>query len=322
MTGYYVHHLNPFLIRFSGEFGIRWYGLAYVLGFLAAYRLLLWFSRRGYSEVAPAQVGDFIFGAAFWGVLLGGRLGYLLFYDFAGFLGDPLRFFRVWDGGMASHGGILGIILFTYWYSRRHKVSWLGLGDNLVVAAPIGLFFGRLANFINGELYGRATSVPWAMQFPKELYENSALASRAALECATKIDPSLTSASAIVEASRQSEPVREILAGLLTPRHPSQIYEALLEGALLFTLLWIVRTRTRPAEGVVTGMFFLLYAVVRIVGEVFREPDAGIPLVWGLSRGQFLSLFMIAIGLLFILVAKKRGKPSHAPETAGSNAAR
>jgi phosphatidylglycerol:prolipoprotein diacylglycerol transferase len=281
-----------------------------VLGFLAGYQLLLWFSKHGYSELQPDKVGDFIFGTAFWGVLVGGRLGYILFYDFNEVLHDPVRLFRVWEGGMASHGGILGIILYTYWYSRRHKVSWLGLGDDLVVAAPIGLFCGRIANFINGELYGRITTVPWAVQFPKEILENRALADRASLEVATKIDPTLVDHYSIVEAAQTSEPVRQILAGILNPRHPSQIYEALLEGVFLFVALWFLRTKVRPLEGVVTGMFFILYAILRIIGEVFREPDAGIALTWGLSRGQFLSIFMIAIGAFFIVLAKKRQRPS------------
>jgi len=190
-------------------------------------------------------------------------------------------------------------------------------GDNLVVAAPIGLFCGRVANFINGELYGKVATVPWAVQFPKEIFENRALADRAALECATRVDPSLVQPEAIVQAAQTSEPVRQVLAQILPARHPSQIYEALLEGVLLFTVLWFVRTRTRPLEGFVTGIFFILYALLRIAGEVFREPDAGIALTWGLSRGQFLSLFMILIGAIFIAVAKMRGKPAPVPGSRG-----
>ncbi len=321
MLGYYVHHLSPFIIEFGNGFGIRWYGMAYVLGFLAGYALLHWFSKHGYSELSPDKVGDFIFGTAFWGVLVGGRLGYILFYDFNEVLHDPLRLFRVWEGGMASHGGILGIILYTYWYSRRHQISWLGLGDDLVVAAPIGLFCGRIANFINGELFGRITTVPWAVQFPKEILENRALADRASMAVASKIDPSLLEPHAIVEASQTSEPVRQVLSHILNPRHPSQIYEALLEGALLFAALWVLRTKVRPMQGVVTGVFFILYALLRIVGEMFREPDTGIALTWGLSRGQFLSLFMIAIGAVFIVMAKKRGKPSYHGESQEAKAA-
>lgn len=311
MLAYYIHHWSPFIVEFGHGWGIRWYGTAYVLGFFAAYQLLCWFSRRGYSDLPVARVGDFIAGVAFWGVLIGGRVGYTLFYDLSATLHDPLRFFKVWEGGMASHGGIAGIVLYTLWYSRKHHISWTGLGDNLVVAAPIGLFFGRLANFVNGELYGRVTHVSWAMQFPKELLEDPALADKAVLACATKVDPSLTNPDAIIDAARTSEPVRELLSHLLTPRHPSQLYEAALEGLALFAALWFLRTRTRAPEGFVTGAFFILYAAFRIFCEQFRQPDTGIAFTLGLTRGQFLSLFMIVIGAAFIAFSLMRLKPSH-----------
>jgi len=313
MLAYYVHHWSPFLIEFTPGVGIRWYGLAYVLGFLCGFLMLCRLARQGYSQLPEAKMGDFVFGLALFGVLLGGRLGYLIFYDFEGVFSDPLRFFRVWEGGMASHGGILGIVAFTFWYARRHHLSWTGLGDNLVVVAPIGIFFGRLANFINGELYGRVTAVPWAMQFPSELLENRALADRAVMACATRVDPGLVTPDAIIEAARTSEPVRAVLAELLTPRHPSQLYAAALEGAFLFLALWLLRTRLRLWEGVVTGAFFILYAAVRIFDEQFREPDVGIAFTLGLTRGQFLSLFLIVIGAAFIAVACRQRRPSPHP---------
>ncbi len=308
-----VHHWSPFIIEFGNGFGLRWYGTAYVLAFVCAYLLLRWFSRNGYSELPEAKVGEFIGGVAIWGVLLGGRIGYTLFYDFQSLLHDPLRLLRVWEGGMASHGGILGIVFYTLWYARRHKVSWTGLGDNLVVAAPLGLFFGRLANFVNGELYGRVTGVSWAMRFPRELQEDPELAQRAILTCVTTVDPRLTNPEAIIAAAQQSEPVRAILAGLLPARHPSQLYQAALEGALLFVALWVLRTRFRLHDGVVTGAFFILYALLRIVGEQFREPDVGVAFTLGLTRGQFLSVFMIGIGAAFIAWGMKRGRLSPHP---------
>jgi phosphatidylglycerol:prolipoprotein diacylglycerol transferase len=161
--------------------------------------------------------------------------------------------FEVWGGGMSAHGGMLGIVLFTLWYSRRHRISWTGIGDSLCVVAPVGLFCGRIANFINGELWGKPTTLPWAVIFPD--------------------DP--------------------------LPRHPSQIYEALLEGVLLFVVMWTLRTRIRVPRGVLTGVFFALYAVLRIVGEIFREPDAA----WALgplSAGQALSLGLIVMGVAFV----------------------
>ena len=158
MLAYYVHHFSPFIIQFTHGFGVRWYGAAYVCGFLCGYWLLCWMARKGYSELTVQQTGDFVAGACFWGVLVGGA-GYVLFYDFDAFLHDPLLPIRFWGGGgiagMASHGGILGLFFYTLWYAKRHKVYRTGLGDNIVVAAPIGIFFGRCANFINGELFGR-----------------------------------------------------------------------------------------------------------------------------------------------------------------------
>jgi phosphatidylglycerol---prolipoprotein diacylglyceryl transferase len=229
-------------------------------------------------------------------------------------LRDPLSIVRVWEGGMSSHGGMLGLIVFTFWYAWRHKISWTNLGDNLVVVAPIGLFFGRCANFINGELYGRAASVPWAMLFPKELLEpeNVAEADRA-LNAAQQIDPSLTTPEAIVSGLHSHPQLRAVLRPILTPRHPSQIYEALLEGVLLFTILWLVRTRTRQPDGVLTGLFFLCYAIFRIIVEYFREPDAS--LIAGFTRGQFFSFFLIAIGLAFIIVGKIRDRYAAAAQS-------
>jgi phosphatidylglycerol---prolipoprotein diacylglyceryl transferase len=235
------------------------------------------------------------------GVILGGRVGYVLFYK-PEMLRDPVSIFRVWEGGMSSHGGMLGLILFTLYYAYRHKLSWLNLGDNLVVTAPIGLFFGRCANFINGELYGRATNVGWAMQFPKELLDHSAEADKAVSNLQL-IDPNLTSPDAIIDAAGRPE-VKQVLGSILTPRHPSQLYEAFLEGILLFTILWIVRTRCRQPNGVLTGLFFICYAIFRIVVEYFREPDAS--LIAGFTRGQFFSFFLIAIGIAFVVAAKMR----------------
>lgn len=299
---YFVDNFDPFMFRLWDNVGPRWYGFAYVLAFVCGYLVVRHLSQRGYCDLPPNRVSDFITWAALFGVLLGGRLGYVLFYK-PEMLREPLSILRVWEGGMASHGGMIGLFLFTLYYARRHKISWLNLGDNLVVAAPIGLFFGRVANFINGELYGRAAHVSWAMQFPKELTESLTEADHA-LITAQKIDPTLNDAESIIEAARHSPQLTDALRGILTPRHPSQIYEALLEGVALFAILWFVRKRLRQPNGVLTGLFFICYAVFRIICEVFREPDAS--LVGPFTRGQFLSFFLIAIGLAFIVVAKLR----------------
>ena len=302
MLAYYVHDLDPLIFRLYDNVGPRWYGLAYVAAFVCSYFVYRKLAQRGFADLSVAKVGDFITGAALFGVIVGGRLGYVFFYK-PEMLREPMSIIRVWEGGMSSHGGMLGLLGFTFYYAWRHKISWTNLGDNLVVTAPIGLFFGRCANFINGELYGRATNVSWAMQFPKELTENIQEAERAMAECA-KIDPSLTSPEAIVAAARHQPAVKEALRSILTPRHPSQIYEAFFEGILLFSILWFVRTRMRQPNGVLTGLFFICYAIFRIIVENFREPDAS--LIAGFTRGQFFSFFLIAIGLAFVIVARLR----------------
>jgi len=304
LLAYYFHTFSPFLIELGNGFGIRWYGLAYVAAFLVGIGLYRDLARRGYSVLNPDQVSDFIIWGAIFGVLLGGRIGYMLLYNLEGFLHDPLSIIRVWDGGMASHGGMAGLILYTLWYARRHKVSWRNLGDNLVVVAPLGLLFGRLANFINGELYGRIATVPWAIQFPKALYSAPLETQSQVVAAASSLNPAWSSVEAVTEAARKSQEIRNILAAALAPRHPSQLYEAFLEGALLFTLLWLLRTRVKLPDGVLTGVFFIAYALLRIFGECFREPDAA--LTGALTRGQFLSLFLIAIGLVFIASARVR----------------
>ena len=216
--------------------------------------------------------------------MLGGRLGWVLFYGLDKVRAHPLDAFKLWEGGMASHGGILGLVIFTWVYARWQKVSWPGIGDNLVVVAPIGLFFGRVANFINGELWGREITAAhppaWAMQFPKEL---------------DAAQPEL-----VARAYAHDPAALQVLAGMLPLRHPSQIYEAGLEGVVLFTVLYFVRTRMRAPVGMLTGLFMILYATLRIIGEQFREPDVGIAFTWGLTRGQFLSLFMYVIGAGFV----------------------
>ncbi len=298
MLAFYLHTLSPFIWEIRPGFGLRWYGFAYVLAFAVGYWLYTWLSKRGYSELPPEKVGDFITWGAVFGVMLGGRLGHMLFYDFNAWRHDPLLFFRVWEGGMASHGGMIGLILFTLFYARKHRLSWTSIGDNLCVVAPVGLFFGRVANFINGELYGHPTTVSWAVQFPKELLDERALAERA-LDASVQIDSHYDTVGAIIDASRHDPRIVEMLRTLLPPRHPSQIYEACLEGLVLFCALWFLRTKVRVPRGVITGAFFVLYALLRIFGEIFRVPDA--PLTGPFTRGQFLSLFFVAIGAAFIV---------------------
>jgi len=302
MLAYYLDDLDPIIFRIYDNVGPRWYGLAYVLAFISSFVLFLWLAKRGYADLPVERVGDFITGAALFGVIIGGRLGYVFFYN-PEMLRAPLSILRVWEGGMSSHGGMIGLLLFTLYYAHRHKISWMNLGDNLGVTAPVGLFFGRCANFINGELYGRITTVPWAIQFPKELLDHPTEANRAIASC-SQIDPSLSTPEAIVAAVHRQPQVAATLRSILPPRHPSQLYEAFFEGIVLFAILWFVRTRTRQPNGMLMGLFFTCYAIFRIVIEYFREPDA--TLIGHFTRGQFFSFFLIAIGLGFVVTAKMR----------------
>lgn len=252
---YWTHNLNPVVFHLWGPLAVRWYGLAYLAGFLGGYLLLLRLSKRGKFPVPPDELSNFIVHVAIYGVFLGGRLGYVLFYAWDTFIHDPLFLFRVWEGGMASHGGILGVILVTLWTARKKKIPFWNLTDGLALAAPIGLFFGRIANFINGELWGRPTDAPWAVIFP--------------------------------DADSQ-------------PRHPSQLYEAFGEGFLLFTALWLIRrTAWGKREGSVSASFLIIYALARIAGEFFREPDSTVYFGW-LTKGQLYSSFMILTAVIIL----------------------
>ncbi len=262
---FWVHNLSPFLGPHWGNVGIRYYGLGYVLGFLSAAWLLVRYARAGLSQLPANKIGDLMVALVF-GVMLGGRVGSFLLYNPRQLLSDPLSFFRVWDGGMASHGGFIGVAVALWWFSRAEKIPFLHLGDLIVSAAPPGLFFVRVANFINGELWGKPTRVAWAVIFP-----------------------------------RSEEPGTPV--HLMLPRHPSQLYEAALEGLVLLAFMqwrfWksdIVRTQ----PGRLAGEFLLGYSVLRVIGEMFREPDVGVSLIFGLSRGTFYSLFVVAAGVALI----------------------
>src|SRR5437879_793350 len=297
MLAYYVHDLDPLIFRLWDNVGPRWYGLGYVLAFLAGFLIYRVLVRRGYADLPLEKVGDFITGCALFGVIVGGRLGYVFFYK-PEMLREPLSILRVWQGGMSSHGGMIGLLAFTFYYARRHKISWRNLCDNLGVTAPLGLFFGRCANFINGELYGRAANVPWAVQFPKELLDHPTEADRAVAAC-VQIDPSLATPEAIVAAVHRQSQVAAPLRSILTPRHPSQLYEAFSEGIVLFAILWIVRARRRQPNGVLTGLFFISYVILRIVVESFHVTDA--MLVDGLTRSQLFSLSLVPMAIGWIV---------------------
>ena len=324
----YVHDLSPVLVRFNDAIQLRWYGLAYLGAFVVGAWLLNILAKRKRWVLPAGTAGDFIFAAGIFGVFLGGRLGYMLFYygpkhGWSWLWENPLIAFKVWEGGMASHGGILGLVIFTWVYARRKKVSWRGLGDGLCVVSPLGLFFGRMANFINGELYGRTTQgVAWAMKFPLALLDEKQPEGprlQDALEAAAEASPGFGEIYSKAVAmgpqgpsdqqlfdqmlgfQRQEPAISKAIEPFLEPRHPSQLYEGALEGLALFAILWFVRVRYPKApQGVLTGLFFIFYALFRIFAEQFREPDAEKFFNEMLTRGQFLSLFMIVAGVIFL----------------------
>ena len=261
---YWVHSFSPFLGPHWGNFGIRYYGLAYLLGFAGAVWLLHRYHRAGRSPLGGSTITDLITYLVF-GVMLGGRIGYFLLYQSDLIFRDPLALLRVWEGGMASHGGFVGVVVALLLFARKHRVPFFQVSDLIVTTAPLGLLFGRLANFINGELYGKVTDVSWAVIFP--------------------------------QSAAPGTPVQ-----LIEPRHPSQLYEAALEGALLLAFMqwrfWRSDVaRTQP--GRLGGEFLIAYALVRMFCELFREPDAA--LILGVSRGTFYSVFLIGAGLVLVL---------------------
>lgn len=332
----YVHDLDPVIFSISEKIKLRWYGLSYVLGFAAAYYILLRLSRRQLWVVAEEKVADVVTFTAIFGVFLGGRIGYVLFYmlpepgGLEKIMSDPLVIVAVWKGGMASHGGILGIMLFTLFYSWRHKLSWPALGDGFAIVAPLGVFFGRIANFINGELHGTLTDEKnwYAVKFPQSLYqegneENLQSALReAALTGDERVAEVLTPFQDvggyyqlpfeyfhhhIEPIARDNPAVLEALGNHTPARHPSQLYEGVLEGLLVFLILYGMRVfLPKIWHGVISGSFFIIYAVFRILVENVREPDSA--RVLGVTKGQFYSYFMIVIGIGFLVYAWKSRK--------------
>ena len=259
-----VHpEFDPIAIQI-GPVAVRWYGLMYLVGFIGGLLLARWRVRRhpdlGWSK---HDIDDLLFYCII-GVVLGGRLGYVLFYKLGEYLHDPIKILYLWEGGMSFHGGFLGVILAMAWYARRSRRHWFAVTDFLAPLAPIGLGAGRLGNFINGELWGRAAdpSLPWAMVFPQ--------------------------------------------SGSAVARHPSQLYQMLLEGLLLFVLLWWYARRPRGL-GQVSGAFLAGYGLFRFIAEFFRQPDSFLGLLaLGMSMGQWLCLPMIAAGVLLWAWAGRR----------------
>jgi phosphatidylglycerol---prolipoprotein diacylglyceryl transferase len=254
---------DPVLIQ-VGPLAIRWYALAYITALVVGWRLVRRLATRSPAVATPLQVDDFLTWATL-GVVIGGRLGYVLFYQPGRFLAHPLEILQVWTGGMSFHGGMLGVAVAIAWYCRREHIPILGFADRISVVAPMGLGLGRIANFINGELWGREAPdwLPWAMIFP---------------------------------------------GGGPVPRHPSQIYQALMEGLILFIITWTLSRResVRARFGMLTGVFLAGYAIARSVGELFRQPDAFLGfLIAGATMGQLLSVPMLVAGIFLIVWSRR-----------------
>jgi phosphatidylglycerol---prolipoprotein diacylglyceryl transferase len=261
-----------------GFFQLRWYSLAYLFGIILGWWYLLRLLREPGAPMARRHADDMVFFATI-GIIVGGRLGYVLFYRPMDYLRQPLEIVQLWDGGMSFHGGVIGVSLGILWMARKHGLDWLRIHDYVACCIPFGLFLGRVANFVNAELWGRETDLPWGIVFPN--------------------------------------------AGGV-PRHPSQLYEAILEGIVLFIILWLLfwKTKARWQPGKLVGAFILVYGISRFLVELVRQPDRGLEnLSWGLSMGQTLSLPMILGGLYLVLTARRRAErvkpiPDDVPATA------
>lgn len=335
----WLHDLNPFIIQFAGGFGLRWYGTSYAAGFVVAYFLLCWLHRRGVTPMTPQRIADSMLILCL-GVVGGGRLGYILFYD-------PALLWTItpgapwWgplmlaNGGMSSHGGMLGVLAACWWIWRsglKHaddpsqRLPLLHLMDLTALVCTPGLFFGRLANFINGELLGDIVAAPgkeapwWAVKFPQERFSDMepTLSASQQQQLAEIIntyrignESDVTTWDRLLELIRSHTPAGHEAAAKIAPlisaRHPSQLYQAAAEGLILGIILLITWHRPRK-PGVIVALFLAIYGVLRVLTELYRLPDAHLTVqrILGLSRGQWLSVVMIAFGLLCLYLASRR----------------
>ncbi|MBN1902601.1 prolipoprotein diacylglyceryl transferase [Candidatus Sumerlaeota bacterium] len=300
---YYLHRISPYIVRFGGGFGLRWYGVSYVAGFIVGLLLLRHLSKAGFLKIKFNEI-DALLTYLIIGVVAGGRIGYVLFYEPA-LLWDWGSGFPYWGllainkGGMSSHGGFLALIFMGVLFARKYGYPLLHIGDAVVIAAPPGLFFGRMANFINGELFGRPSTVPWAVCFPTEIMNWPSEKIQTLFHHLNENGMAFRDVNHLIESIPGNDAAASLVSPFLIPRHPSQIYEALLEGVALFAILWIARKKIKR-DGMMIALFFWGYAVMRIFAEQFREPDAGIGYQWlGLTRGQWLSMGMLAAGGIF-----------------------
>ncbi len=267
----YYPNINPIAFHI-GKIEVHWYGIMYLISFCVCYLLARYRAKKPNSGWNSDQVADLVFYVAL-GVILGGRIGYVLFYNFSYYLHHPALFFAIWDGGMSFHGGLIGVICACWFFQRKYRKGLFAVTDFIAPLVPFGLAAGRLGNFINGELVGRITTVPWGMVYPGY--------------------------------------------GPL-PRHPSEIYEFLLEGVLLFTFLWCYSIKPRPRM-TLSALFLIGYAIVRFFCEFFRQPDPQLHFIaWGwLTRGQELSIPMFLLGLFLLYLVHRRKKKAQSTTDSG-----
>jgi len=277
----YFHDIDPIALSL-GPLKVHWYGVMYLLAFASAW----WLGRqRVAAGRLPGVNGDGFSDLLFYcmlGVVLGGRIGYMLFYALGDVLHDPLLVFKVWDGGMSFHGGLLGVLVASAWWSRRHRLHFFDTMDFVAPLVPLGLGFGRIGNFIGAELWGKYTDGTWGVVFPSGLPAPLAQLDAATLQA-------------------------QFASGALNPyaRHPSQLYEALLEGVVLFVVLWAVSARPR-SRYLVSGLFALLYGIFRFAVEFVRMPDNGVYVAFGwLTKGQILCVPLIVFGLVLLALSRR-----------------
>ena len=255
--------IDPIIFHIYGPIALRWYGLAYILGIFTSVYYIHHLSKSSISAIANNKkiIDDMIFFAAI-GIILGGRIGYVLFYNLQYYLSRLLEIIKIWEGGMSFHGGLIGLILAIYFLCKKYQLDLLTTTDLIACAAPIGLFFGRIANFINGELIGKKTHIPWGVVFPNS-------------------DGEL--------------------------RHPSQLYEAFLEGILLFFIIAILKEKLIKKKGALSGWFLIFYSAFRTTAELFREPDRHIGYIGGyFTAGQILGIPMLLFGISLVYRANKK----------------
>ena len=258
----YIHNLNPIIFDF-GILSLRWYSLSYLVGIIFGWwygKKIIYFINNRYKTNYNLNLYDDYITVVIVSIIIGGRLGYVLFYNLIYFLSNPIEIFYIWNGGMSFHGGLLGLIIGTIIFSKKKGFDKLVLLDVVACVAPVGIFFGRLANFINGELYGKPSDLPWAVIFPSIDFQ---------------------------------------------PRHPSQIYEAVLEGVLLFLIMNFLIKKISFKKGKCAALFLVFYSLFRIIAEIFREPDLQIGYIFSyISMGSFLSFLMFGIGIVMYLKIK------------------